>query len=189
MNKETKETAPKKTAALAKTEKKPVRENMFPMFVEAEKMLERLADLTTETAHKAFEFFVKRGGELGREIDDWFRAEAELLRAVTVEIRETDKLVSVTAAVPGFKPEEIEISLDGRELIMSGETVTEEKKEDEDTIYSEWRSNRFFRRLTLPADVDADKVKASLDHGVLMLKLPKAAPKEVKTIAVSAGKN
>lgn len=189
MNKEenvTKETAPNVETAVANTEKSEL-EKPFPMFVEAEKMFERFADLTRETAHKAYEFFLKRGGELGKEIDDWFKAEAEILRPVAVEITETDKRINVTAAVPGFKPEEIEISVDGDVLILSGETETETKKEEENTVYSEWRSNRFFRRLTLPAEVEAEKVKANLKDGVLTLKLPKAAPREVKQIAISAG--
>ena len=184
MNKE--ENVTNEETAIAKTEK-PELEKPFPMFVEAEKMFERFAELTRETAHKAYEFFLKRGGELGKEIDDWFRAEAEILRPVTVEITETDNQFNVTAAVAGFQPEEIEISVDRNVLILSGETKAETKKEDENTVYSEWRSNRFFRQLTLPAEVEADKVKANLKDGVLQLTLPKAAPHEAKQIAISAG--
>jgi HSP20 family molecular chaperone IbpA len=162
-------------------------ENAFPMFVEAEKMFERLAELTKETTQRAFEYFIKRGGDFGKEFEDWFRAEAEILLPVKIEITETDKQINVSAMVPGFKPEEIEISVKDNILILSGETRKEDKKEDENTVYSEWRSNRFFRQLTLPAEVNADKVKANLKDGILHLKLPKAAPREVKQIAVSAG--
>jgi HSP20 family protein len=176
------ETAP--NAALTKPE---TAENAFPIFVEAEKMFERFAELTKETAQKAYEFFLKRGGDFGKEIDDWFRAEAEILRPVTVEISETEKQINVSAMVPGFTPEEIEISVDGNVLILSGETKTESKKEDENTVYSEWRSNRFLRKLTLPAEVNADKVKANLKDGVLQLKMPKAVPHEAKQISVTAG--
>ena len=176
----------KPVTAMTTTENKPV-DNLSPIFVEAEKMFERFADLTRETAHKAYEFFLKRGGSLGRELDDWFRAEAEILRPVAVEINETDKAFKVTAAVPGFKPEEIEISVKDQTLILSGKTETKTKKEEENTVYSEWRSNRFFRQLELPAEVEADKVKANLKDGILHLTLPKAAPREARQIAVSAG--
>jgi HSP20 family protein len=189
MNKEenvTNEVAPTAEAAITKPEAA-ASENEFPMLVEAEKMFERFAELTRETAQKAYEFFLKRGGEFGREIDDWFKAESEVLRPVSVEITETDKQINVNAAVPGFKPEEIQISVDGNLLILSGETKAETEKEDENTVYSEWRSNRFFRQLRLPAEVNADKVKANLKDGILNLKLPKAAPHEAKQISVSAG--
>ena len=186
MNKETlpKETAPPKETAMTKPD---ANAPAFPMFVEAEKMFERLAELTKETTQKAFEYFVRRGGDFGKEFEDWFRAEAEILRPVKVEITETDKTINVSALVPGFKPEEIEISVKDNLLILSGETKTEDKREDENTVYSEWRSNRFFRQLTLPSEVNADKVKANLKDGILHLKLPKAAPREVKQIAVTAG--
>lgn len=179
MNKADKEITPKKESAMTKPE-------AFPIFVEAEKMFERLAELTRETTQRAFEFFVRRGGDFGKEFEDWFRAEAEILLPVKVEITETDKIINVSAMVPGFKPEEIEISVKDKTLIMSGETKLEEKREDANTVYSEWRSNRFFRQLTLPAEINPDKVKASLNDGILYLKLPKAAPHEVKHIAVAA---
>lgn len=180
------ENVPNQETAMTKTETA-ANEIAFPMFVEAEKMFERFAELTKETAQKAYDFFVKRGGDFGKEIEDWFKAEAEILRPVTVEITETDKQINVNAMVPGFKPEEIEISVDGNVLILSGTTEMENKREDENTFYSEWRSNRFFRHLALPAEVNAEKVKANLKDGVLHLKLPKAAPHEAKQIAVSAG--
>jgi HSP20 family protein len=180
------EMAGNKETALAEP-KTELKENAFPIFVEAEKMFDRFADLTRQTAHKAYEFFLTRGGEFGREIDDWFKAESEILRPVTVEVAENDQTINVTAAVPGFKPEEIEISVKDNLLILSGETFAENKKEEGNTVYSEWRSNRFFRQITLPAEVDAEQVKANLKDGLLQLSLPKAAPREVKQIAVTAG--
>ena len=157
-----------------------------PVFVEAEKMFERLAGITKETAQKAFEFFQKRGGEFGKEIDDWFNAESKVLRPVAVEITETDGSVNVTAAVPGFKPEEIEISVKNDLLIISGETEKREERKDENVIYSDWESNRFFRQLTLPGVVDSEKVEAVLKDGILRLSLPKVAALETKHVAVKA---
>lgn len=163
-------------------------ENGFtPVFVEAEKMFERLADLTRETARRAYEFFQRRGGEWGRELDDWFKAEREVLQPVTVEINENKDHFTVRAAVPGFKPEEIEVSVKDKVLILSGETKTETEKKDENTVYSEWRSNRFFRLLPLESEIDAEKVEAVLKDGILQLTLPKLPAREPKQIAVNAG--
>ena len=159
---------------------------LSPIFVEAEKMFERFADLTKETAQKAYEFFRKRGGDFGRELDDWFRAESEILRPVPVEITETNGNVNVSAAVPGFKSDEIEVSVKDNNLILSGTTESREKKEDENTFYSEWKSNRFFRQLTLPCEVDPEKVEANLKDGVLQLTLPKLPEREATQVKVKA---
>ncbi|MBK9153090.1 MAG: Hsp20/alpha crystallin family protein [Chloracidobacterium sp.] len=163
-------------------------EPISPIFVEAEKMFDKLAELSKETAQKAYEFFLKRGGEFGKELDDWFNAESKLLRPVAVEITETDGKINVNAAVPGFKPDEIEISVKDDQLIMSGRTEKkEEKKEEGEVVYTDWESDRFFRQLTLPSAVQADNVKAELKDGILKLTLPKAEVQEPKRIAVKAG--
>lgn len=173
--------------ALATTAKAEVKTGGFaPVFVEAEKMFERIADLTKETTHKAYEFFQRRGGEFGRELDDWFHAESEILRSVPVEITETENTINVRAAVPGFKPEEIEVSVKDNLLILSGETQTEENTTNENTIYSEWRSNKFCRQLNLSSEIDADKVTANLKDGVLQLTLPKVPIREATQVPVNA---
>jgi HSP20 family protein len=89
-------------------------------------------------------------------------------------------------AVPGFKAEEIEVSVKDDTLIVSGETKEELKDEGEDTFYSEWRSDRFLRKLTLPTAVDTENVDAKLKDGVLKLGLKKVAEHEVTKVKVQA---
>lgn len=179
-------TAKHPETSLQKSETDPA-DKLSPVFVEAEKLFDKMADITNEIGQRAFDFFRQRGGEFGKELDDWFRAENEVLRYVPVEITELDNVILVTAAVPGFKPEEIEVSVKGNTLILSGKTETKGKKEDANTILNEWKSNQFFRQFTLPSRVDAEKVEAKLKNGMLDLTLPKAAGTEAKKIAVAAG--
>lgn len=167
--------------------KSPVKEEpKFPIFVEAEKMLAKMAELTRETSQKAFEFFMDRGGSLGAHFDDWLRAEMELLRPVPVEISETNENVNVRANVPGFRPEEIEISVKDADLYLTGETKSETKKEGETTFYSELHSSQFVRHLTLPCEVEPDGVAAKLKDGVLTLTLKKRPQAEPAKITVKA---
>jgi HSP20 family protein len=156
-----------------------------PVFVEAEKMFERFAEITKDIAGKAFEFFRDRGGEWGREVEDWFKAESEVLRPVPVEITEVGENILVSAAVPGFKPEEIEVSVKGDILMIGGATESNEQQNDAKTIVREWRSNRFYRQLALPAPVMEDKVTAKLTNGMLELTLPKAAQHDATKVAVA----
>lgn len=157
-----------------------------PILVEAEKMFERLAEITRETGHRAFEFFQRRGGEFGRELDDWFRAESEVLLPIKVEVTETDDQINVRVAIPGFKPKDIEVSVKENILILSGETESSKKREDENMVFSEFRSNKFCRQIRLSSDVDADKVAANLKDGVLQLTLPKLPVREAKQVPVNA---
>ena len=159
----------------------------MPMLVAAEEMLERFAEVSREIARRAYDFFRERGGEFGRELDDWFKAENEVLRPVPVEITESKDHIFVTAAVPGYKPEQIEVSVKDDLLIISGTTEEAKKIEEADTILREWKSNRFFRQFTLPSNVDAEKVVAQLSNGMLELTLPKATSQEATKVAVTSG--
>lgn len=158
----------------------------FPAFVEAEKLLERMTEFTKETSLRAYDYFLARGNEFGMHLDDWLKAEMDILRPTPIEITENKDSINVRAAVPGFKPEEIEISIKDALLIMSGESRIEEKKEDEKVHLSEFRSNRFCRQMTLPSEVETDGVQAKLKDGILNLTLKKKATEDASKIAVIA---
>ena len=153
-----------------------------PIFVEAEKLIEQMKEFSRSVARRAYECFEARGREFGHDLEDWFRAESELMRSVPVEVKEADGKITVRAEVPGFAANEIKISVEPQRLVISGksEKTTEEKKEQ--TLLSEFRSNQFCRELRLPAEVEPDKTTAVLKHGVLELAFAKAA--ESKPVAV-----
>lgn len=156
-----------------------------PVFVAAEKMFEKFADVSREIGRRAYDFFRERGGEFGKELDDWFKAENEILRPVPVEITESDSNIFVKAAVPGYKPEEINVSVKDDVLMISGTAEEDKQSEDANTVLREWNSNHFYRQLTLPSNVIADKVVAKITNGMLELTLPKTAAKEETKVAVT----
>ena len=144
-----------------------------PAFVEADKMLEKMAELGREISAKAFEFFTLRTGGLDSRLDDWLKAESEFLQPATVEITETNNVVNVRVSIRGFKLQDIEVSIKNDCLFLSGETDIEAQREAEKTFYSEWRSNRFCRKLQLPTEVIAEGVETNLHDGILTLTLKK----------------
>lgn len=158
----------------------------YPAFVEAEKLFERIAEFTRLTSQKAYEYFLSHSDKFGTHFDDWLKAEMEILRPTPIEIKETADNINVRAAVPGFKPEEIEISIKDAILIMSGETMAKEAKEDEKIFLNEWRSNRFCRQIVLPSEVETEGVEATLKDGILTLTLKKRAAEEAAKISVIA---
>lgn len=162
----------------------PATENKSPIFVEFEKLFEQMKDFTETVAKRAYEFFEARGYELGHELEDWFRAESELMRRVPVEMTETETTLTIRAEVPGFEAKDIKVSVEQRQLILTGKTemATEEKKDE--TIYNERRMNQFYRSFTLPTEVDATNVTASVKNGVLELTLPKVAKTEAVQVEV-----
>jgi HSP20 family protein len=125
-------------------------------------------------ARRAYEIFESNGRQFGRDMEDWLRAEHEMLHPVHLEISETGEAVKVRAEVPGFTEKDLEISVEPRRLTIAGKRESKKEEKKEKTVYSEWRSDQLFRCVELPADVEAEKVKATLKDGVLELLMPKS---------------
>ena len=123
-------------------------------------------------ARRAYELFEARGYQHGNDLEDWFRAESELLHPLKVETWQTDREVVVTAQVPGFRPEEIKIGVEPQRVIISGKLDSRPPRAD---AYPSRASVALYHRLDLPAKVDPSKASAKLVDELLKLELPKAA--------------
>ncbi len=156
--------------------------------VTTDQMLSRMREYVDNIARRAFEIFESNGRRLGRDLDDWLRAEAELLHPLHVEVSETDDALTVAAEVPGFDEKDIKVSIEPRRLTISGKRETTEERKKGKTIYSERCSDEIFRAMNLPVEVDAasSAVKAQYDRGMLTITLPKAAKATGREIKLSS---
>jgi HSP20 family protein len=85
-------------------------------------------------SRRAFELFENNGRAFGHDVEDWFKAEKELLHPVPIHVTETGESVEVKAEVPGFNEKELEVNVEPRRLTITGkrETSKEEKKGPDD---------------------------------------------------------
>jgi HSP20 family protein len=105
------------------------------------------------------------------------------------DVSETDTEVIVHAELPGVEAKDMEVSVSEGMLTVRGEKRTETTEEkDEGRTYRERFFGSFERRLSIPANVDADKVDAKLTDGVLEVRLPKVKPVEpaVKKVEIKS---
>lgn len=100
-----------------------------------------------------------------------------MLQPSRLEIKDKDGEYLATVEVPGFDAEDLNVQIDGNQIVVSGEQrkETERKEEKGKTIYSEKTAKQMCRTFQLPTAVIPDKAVATLNKGVLELKLPKAA--------------
>jgi HSP20 family protein len=103
----------------------------------------------------------------------------------SVDVIDRDSEVCVRAEVPGFKKEDIQATVSGDTLTLSGHTKSEQKEEKGRILYSEIMSGSFVRTIELPAQVDDSKAKATIKDGVLELTLPKIEGSKGHTITIS----
>jgi HSP20 family protein len=136
-------------------------------------LLERFDSVYDSIARRAFELFESNGQWRGHELDDWLRAEAELLHPVRLEIAESDSDLMVRAELPGFTAKDLDIKIEPRRLSIAGSRETKEDKNGR-MIHSEWCGDQVLRVVDLPMDVDAAKANAILKDGILTIDLPKA---------------
>jgi HSP20 family protein len=106
---------------------------------------------------------------------DWFPA---------MDVAETDKEVIVRAEVPGVDPKDLDISITGDRLTISGEKKECSERKDKDFYQSESRYGRFSCEVDLPSDVDTDQVQAEHSHGVLTVRLTKTAAAATRKIQI-----
>ncbi len=98
----------------------------------------------------------------------------------------TDDAIVIRADVPGLKPEDLEITLEGDTLSIRGE-IKREEADDRKYVLLERPTGKFERTLTIGTPIDHDKVEANFKDGVLTLTLPKAEAVKPRQITVKAG--
>jgi HSP20 family protein len=103
------------------------------------------------------------------------------------EIKETANQYLFKADVPGMKEGDLDITLTGNRLTISGNR-SEEKEEQGETYYScERKYGSFSRAYTLPEGADFDHIRTDLSAGVLTIAVPKKAEVQAKKIAIGGG--
>ena len=105
---------------------------------------------------------------------------------IPVDMYQTANDVVVKTALPGVKPEEVDITITGDNLTIKGETKAEEEVKREDYLYHEHRYGAFSRSMPLPSGLDSDKAEANFDNGILTLIIPKSEQVKPKQIKVKA---
>jgi HSP20 family protein len=108
------------------------------------------------------------------------------LAGLAIDMYQTDDDVIVKAAIPGMKADDIQISVTGDVLTLSGEYKQSRDEEKANYLLREQRYGSFSRNLQLPTSVVADKAKAEFENGILTLTLPKAEAAKPKSITVKA---
>jgi HSP20 family protein len=135
-------------------------------------------------------------GLVRREMEDAFRVFNRYLPSLHVgagvppiNVAETKDAIEVTIEVPGVNEKDIKVSVEGNQLVISGEKKEETKKDEKEWHVEECSYGSFYRSISLPFKPEDGAIEAHLDKGVLYLSIKKPAEvaKSVKTIQVKSG--
>jgi HSP20 family molecular chaperone IbpA len=135
---------------------------------------DRLADFKVRIqeaiAHRAYEFYEARGRQDGLDLEDWFRSEEELLHPLKVNTWASANEITVTAEIPGFLAEEIEIGIEPRRVLIWGQVGPEPNRT---SAYPTRAPIALFHSIDLPAAIDPPRASTKFTDGLLKLVLPK----------------
>ena len=90
-----------------------------------------------------------------------------------IDVIDNPKELVVKAAVPGLKPNDIELSVENNILSIHGKSEDEKEAKTDNYYHREIRSGSYYRQIKLPAEVESEKANAKFDNGILEVTLPK----------------
>lgn len=140
-------------------------------FVELERLFERMSRQFAE-ASKSWDG------------DEGIRPVMGKHDSMRVDLADGDDDFVVTVDLPGFDPDHVDLTLSDRTVMISANREETIDEEDREYIHRERRRQSLQRRIDLPHDVDEDGVVATMNNGVLTIRLPKQPIEEGQTIDI-----
>jgi HSP20 family protein len=107
-------------------------------------------------------------------------------RSLPLDITTTDDAVTVEAALPGIRPEDVELTVHENALTISVKQADESEAAEGERVYREVRRSHGSRTLRLPNGMDTDNATATFENGMLRLSIPRAEAAKPRQIPLTA---
>jgi len=146
----------------------------------------RLAELRDAIRRRAFELFQKRGGELGKDLDDWLQAERDLFYTPHAAVNENEASYRMLISTPGFDASDIEVIATPRELLVEAKKERRLEPKRDSLRAGALESRTLFRRFDLTAPIETDHATARIDEGSLTIEAPKKLASQASCVAARA---
>jgi HSP20 family molecular chaperone IbpA len=131
-------------------------------------------------ARRAYELFETRNREHGHDWEDWFQAESELLRPVSIAVSEAADRFSIRANVLGFQASELKVSIEPRRIVIfGGKQISGEGEIPPVDFYPDL----ILRVIDVSSEIDPAHAAVELQSGILKFELPKVAKSGEKAVA------
>ena len=107
--------------------------------------------------------------------------------SIPMDVQRDDCCLTVNAALPGFAPDDVEVSISpDRVLSVKASRAAEATRENAEFLMRERRAGRFARAIRLPGGLDLDAAAVNLEHGVLTVTLPVAETAQTRKLSINA---
>ncbi len=110
----------------------------------------------------------------------WFKSEGQL----AVDVYETDSDFVTSAAIAGISAKDLDILIEKDMLIIKGERPEPQESKEKNYFYQECYWGPFSRKIILPEGIDISRAEASIEKGILIIRMPKILTKKKRKIIV-----
>jgi HSP20 family protein len=110
---------------------------------------------------------------------------AETGTSLPLDVTNTPDALLVEAALPGVRPDDVEITVEDGTLTIRAETASERQETEGETIVNEIRRGAMTRAIALPSGLEADKATATFENGILRLSFPRAEAVKPRQIRIN----
>lgn len=148
-----------------------IRRNPYSLFNEMDRMMDRMRSMM-DASPMLYD-------DVSQPLD---------AHTLAVDVTSNEDGIVVRAALPGFKQEDVNVDVQGNRLNIYAESKTERDEEKDNWHIREMHYGKFARSVTLPEEVNVEVADATLEDGILTVKLPKSQPNPIHKIAVKAKK-
>lgn len=148
-------------------------------------ILDEIGKRFEDVRRRAHQFFERRQQQ-GSALEDWARAEREILGAPPAKLTETKDAYQIEVALPGFEASNTTVTVAPDEIVVYASREEEHRGEDTNILWTEFGSQEVYRRLPTPAGIDTAKTTATLERGILRIIAPKGALKDAPVAKAAA---
>lgn len=145
-----------------------------------------LDDVHGRIARRAYELFEAQGALGGRELEDWLTAERELFWQPSVDVTEKDGMLTIEMALPGMKPDDVDVQLTEHQVLVCGErsgaSADGEKEPREEAPHAQ-----LCHCIEVSATLQPAAARARLHDGVLKIEVPLAKEQAPTVVPVEEG--
>ena len=119
-----------------------------------------------------------------QENQKWISSDSEA--RLSIDLYETEQDIVIQSTIAGVKAKDLDISIEDEMLTIKGKRQKQEHEDSSERkyLYQECYWGAFTRKIILPEEVDASKIKAVIEEGVLTLKIPKIKKEEKKKVKI-----
>ena len=153
--------------------------------ITAQPVIKQLGRRLADVRRRAFELFQLRGGSPGRELQDWFMAEREVLGWPPLETQENDSEFEFQVPLDDLEVRHVEIIVTPSEIIVHVKSDAQLKTEEACALQQGFAAREIYRRIALSQPIRTDRTTATLENGTLRITAAKAGAKRHYGVAMA----